>query len=318
MAGRAHRFIQYLGEGDSPSWAEMSALDGHSVDGHSRILPWVRCERPGRFVHGVKRGIRLVIKQFARAIYISPALVLIKLIFDHVPGVEGDWITVGFVLFVCAFFALLNLYVVWSVVEHFSSRGKWNVVAPFRSDTPEDFGRGVVGDEVVRRQGFVARLDDPLPGSTQVIRDLWTFEGEATWRMTEAVDLAVVTEGERPLILRFNTAPMLLASPETETVGSALQRMSPGLGAVFDISSAIAGDRSQTPASFLTLGEGDEVEVIGLRHGEIPNVNHFDLAGRARSLQSSTKGFAPYRGVSGEPGTLLIADAKAPIWLRKV
>ncbi len=326
MNARPHRFLQYLQIiTKNDLWHEVPAIDGGAA-GKRRSCHTVAVEAPGRVLREIKSGIRIVIKWVTRALYISPLLIVIKLILGLFDQTLGDMMVVFFVLLVVCFFTLLNLYILWSVIVHVGSKGGPLVTLPFTStggDRREIFTRAselkVPGRDLVTLRGVVTPIDDFPIGSELVLRDLWATEGDAPWRLSEVMDFAVVAKGERPVIIRFNTAPIVIATPRKVTTCTGVDQMSAAANTVFDMAPALKGDRLSESALWLELSAGDEVEVMGYLHEEIPNVQRFELGGRLCSLESNRQqGHAPYRGVAGESGSMVLARPETPVWIQRV
>ena len=329
MISRPHRFLQYLQElSRNERWHEVAALAGQSA-GARHAVHTVEVDAPGRIVSELKSGIRLVLKSMVRALYLSPLLIIVRLLLGASNQYAGDMVVVGFVLLVVFFFLLLNVYIVWGVVEHFwsGSKGRLGVRLPF-SASGEDltgvFSRGsprmeTGGRKVVRARGTLARVDALLPDSGLVLREFWAPDSVSPWRLTESMDFAVLVEDDRPVIVQLRSAPIVVSEPQKETVAWAVHRLSAGLNSIFDMGPATQGKRATEPAQWLTLAEGDEVELIGLAQGVIDNVGHFMLGGRSCSLnRERDQSQGPYRGAAGgDPGTLVVCTPETPVWIQK-
>ena len=327
MTARPHRFLQYLQEFNKKErWHEISALGGRSA-GARHTINAVAVDSPGRVLRDVKAGIRVVLKWLVRGLYLSPILIAVRFVLDAANPSSGDMLVVAFVLLVVSFFLIINLYIIWSVVVHFRSKGKLHVQLPF-GEAGEDrtglfakeLGEDGAMNRAVKLRGVVKRVDELLPDSGLVIRDLWAAESAAPWRLVEATDFAVVANDERPMIVQLGSAPIVVASPRKETVGWAIHQLSPGVGSIFDMGPATEGERASEPVQWLTVAEGDTVEVIGFEHGTIDDVEHFMLDGRSCAvLLGEEQTHGPYRGAAtGKPGTLVISSPETPVWIRKV
>jgi hypothetical protein len=329
MTSRPHRFLQYLQElSTSGRWHEVAALEGNAAGGR-RAVGTVEVVAPGRSLREIQRGIRLVLKWSVRALYLSPLLILARSVLRRaVDTAAGDMATVVFVVLVVGFFVLLNLYIVWSVIVHFRSTGRLAVRPPF-GDAGEDrtgrFPHGAAGASnaggpgAIRVRGVVAHVEPPVHGSVDVVRDLWVIEGRAPWRLTEAADFAVLVEGERPVVVQLATAPVLIGVPARVAVVDGVERMSPGLNAVFDMAPALEVPRAGSEGQWLALAAGDEVELVGTVHGALADVGRFELGEKVCSLQREGRtAAAPYRGAAGEPGTLVVATPETPVWIRRL
>lgn len=330
MTSRPHRFLQYLQElSRNERWHEVAALEGQSA-GARHAIHTVTVDSPGRVIREVKLGIRLVLKWLVRALYLSPLLVILRFLIGAWDRYSGDMVVVGFVLLVVFFFLLLNVYIVWSVVEHFKSKskGRLGVHLPFGAsgeDLTGVFSKSsssieARGRKPVHVRGTLRRVDALLPESGLVLREFWATDSVSPWRLTESVDFAVLVEGERPVIVQLRSAPLVVGEPRKETVAWAVHRLSAGLNAIFDMGTATKGKRAAEPVHWLTLAEGDEVELIGFSHGVIDNIGHFRLGHRSCSLNiDRDQSQGPYRGAAGgDPGTLVVSTPETPVWIKRV
>jgi hypothetical protein len=327
MTSRPHRFLQYLQEVSTlERWHEVAALEGDAAGGR-RPLGTVEVVAPGRTLREIQRGIRLVLKWVVRLLYVSPLLLVVRSVLRRVVDqAAADMTTVGFVVVVVCFFALLNLYIVWSVIVHLRSAGRFTVRTPF-GDAGEDrtglFQPQPRGEQAgnIRVRGVVAHVEPAVHGADDVIRDLWVIGERSPWRLIEATDFAVLVEGERPVVVQLASAPLLIGAPTPTTVGAGVGRMSQGLNAVFDLGPALEGARAEARALWLALAAGDEVELVGTTRGAVADVGRFELGGKVCSLQRESArrvGAAPYRGTTSEPGTLVVSAPETPLWIRRV
>lgn len=326
MTSRPHRFLQYLQElTASERWHEVAALEGDAAGGR-RPLGTVEVVAPGRTLREIQRGFRAVMKWLVRLLYLSPLLLLARFVVRRaVDTAAADLVTVGFVVLVVCFFAMLNVYIVWSVIVHLRSAGRLTVRTPF-GDAGEDRS-GLFGPQPgvsagnLRVRGLVAAVEPEIHGTDEVIRDLWVTGERSPWRLTEATDFAVLVEGQRPVVVQLASAPLLIGAPARTTVREGVARMSPGLNAVFDMEPALAAPRGDARAQWLALAAGDEVELVGTTRGAVPDVGRFELGQKVCSLQRESAkrtAAAPYRGSAAEPGVLVVSAPETPLWIRRV
>lgn len=327
MASRIHRFLQHLVTSrEHSSWQETPALDGKLADrvhtNHS-----VRTEQTGKVFRGIRLGIRKVLKWSVRALYLSPLLILAKIILKFIDLPASEMMIVVFVLIVVSFFTLLNLYIFWSALIYLLSRKKPMIIAPFTekgNDAERVFEEGPPAHlktkfDPYSIRGYVTKIDELLPDSNLVCRDMWVFDGDEPWRVTEAVDFAVVGDAERPAIIRVESAPLLIDKPESIPTQRGLDRMSPEFKAIFNVRDLVEAKKGQLSSSCLKLSEGDQVEILGFVEGEIPNIRQFELGNRSCSIDlKSPEGFSPYRGASGTPGVIIKVTPQRPLWIRKI
>jgi hypothetical protein len=205
-----HVFVQVPTAKESVE--ETATLDRGEAKKRGLPRPWARAPR------GIAIAIKYVIGRLLRwvglVLFVSPILVAVRfLIGNHYPRI-ADWIVVVFVLLVCLFFAILNLFVLASVAAYLvrnrertpylvAPRGSPSLVA---DDATE---RSAPGARVLAR-GTITRLEprgDPGP----ILTDAWT----KSERRTEADDFAIRRKGDAlPVIVRLETAPLLLSASE--------------------------------------------------------------------------------------------------------
>ncbi len=338
MPSPIHRFYQELrpDPGGRPAWYEHPAHDGGAAH-EPRPVSGVRIIPPGQGVFGVKQGIRLVIKQLVRLLYLSPLLVLSWLalgLIERYVGIGavdidrmGSLAIVGFVLLVVAFFLLLNVYIFWSVVCYGVSRRGVAVRPPFLLPRDEfeaalktpggRDGRDSPEADLVRIHGVLTPLDEQPSSAGSLVRDLWVLRRKEPWRATEARDFAVVRHDEPPVIVRLGSAPILVDTPRETPIRDALARMSAGIDVFPRLKNLKEQDRRHRGV-WLELNPGDQVELTGRVSRSIPNVEQFELNGAARSLNlSGQRANAPYRGASGTPGLLVECLPDTPVMIRR-
>jgi hypothetical protein len=326
MRARPHRFLQYLKrQGATTQWCEIPAIAG-GFAGSARASTSIRFHAPGRATREIKAGIAWVLKWLARLLYLSPLFIALRCgVASAMDRPSGDAVTVAYVCLVVAFFVLLNVYIVWSVVAHFRGRGSFELELPFSESGADQTGLFEQGaapsspGEIIRARGVVQNIGAFLPGGTDLLRDAWAVESENPWRIVEALDFAVVTDDERPLIVKLGSAPNVVAPPVKEMVHSALSRLSSGINSIFDMGPALSDGRGEAPAYSLSLTEGQEVEIIGTVSGGVPNVSRFELGSRVCTLDvGGHQRLDPYRGASGGEGVILEATPDTPIWIRRL
>jgi hypothetical protein len=307
---------------------EQSFLDGRSNDVRTRRVKAPYVVRQRSTLEKVRGASAWLLKNAARLVYLSPALLIIKVILKFIDDAVGDLAIVAFVLIVVLFFAALNLYIVVSILWWLFGRSPepFALKRPFDTDGREALpvlpsrDHADVGDaplpagRLVRTRGSIIRLGPNREGDGTVVRDLWA-EG---LRLTECIDFAIVARGRIPVVLRLESAPIVLAEPEPIQLNSYVSQASTETARLVRQACDAEADRP-VECALLTLREGDEVEVTGSVTGNIDNVDHFELEGTYASVPQPAPqgegGASPFRDKPGGPG-LIIADGM--IVLRKV
>jgi hypothetical protein len=289
--------------------------------------------KPGVLEH-LRSAAGFLLKNAARLVYLAPLLLVVKLVLlFFVDEPTSDLVVVGFVVLVVTFFAFLNVYIFLSVLWWlFGRKASFELKPPFdedgRGDLPllaEAAASGGPADleraplpvgELARARGTIVRLGPNREGDSDVLHDVWS-EGEPGFRLTEAVDFAVVGRGKIPAVVRVAAAPRVVAKPVKTLLGDYTSLIAAATTRLFEA----AGIKPHEPAAaapacaWVTLREGDEVEVIGRVAAHIENVDGFELEGTYASVplpaDERDGGSTPFRDRPGGPG-IILGDASAP------
>ena len=279
------RFVQNIGDEARAQLTE--TRDG----GAPRPLTRDYVVVSGGVLVGIRDGVGVLLKWLARALYLSPAIVIAKVVLS---GLAAAVAVAAFVCVVLAFFVVLIVYIVAAFVA-FGQNARRRLSCPDaisgRAATGEpdtaDLGRQVT----VR--GRVVKLRGP---SSVVMSDAW---GESM-RVTYADVFGVLRSAGLPVVVLPTTAPTLVAPN-----GSDEPR------ALAEVTEAEARTRM--------LREGDEVIVTGQLLDRITNVHAFELDGEVLRLGGDTPDeAAPYREAQ-ILGGLLVSDTLAtPLTIKVV
>jgi len=319
MAAPVHSFKQYLqGRGLDAAWWEESALDGALEGGGPVPCPWVAVRLGGQGIRRFTGWLRSPLKWGVRGIFLSPLLILLRAALAITAPWASEVVTVAFVGLVVVFFSMLIVYVFLLASAYLMSTRRPSIEPPYSAKGAERGGISLGGlnlpasalpmaDARVTLRGRVTSLGDILPaGDDLLVRDLWLPGSTPPRRLTRAVDFAVVSEGQQPVVVRLESAPLLVTSEEDPSADEELARE--------------AGSDSHDPeARLLSLRVGQEVEITGVPCDEIVNVSSFELGGRMRALMPEEgRPAAPYRSDAARPATLVKATSSTPVWVRVV
>lgn len=328
-----HAFLQ----GVTPvGCEEKSFVDGRVNAIRVRAVEGPHVVRKPGALERLRGAAGFLLKNAARLIYLAPILVALKLVLLFVDERMSDLVVVGFVALVVTFFALLNAYILVSVFWWLFGRDRasFELKPPFDEDGRGDLPLLAEGGptdvesvplplgELARARGRLVRLgpnregDGAVLSDLSVLCDLWA-EGEPGFRLTEAVDFAVVGRGRIPAVVRVALAPSVVAKPTKARLGDYASLVTAATARLFEE----AGIKPRDPliaaseCSLITLREGDEVEVIGRVTGHIENVDGFELEGTYASVplpaDERDGGSTPFRDRPGGQG-VLIGDASSP------
>lgn len=307
---------------------ERGFLDGRANDIRTRRIEAPYAHKDRGKLEVVRGGVGWLLSAAAKLIYVAPVLIAVKLILYFIDNTASDFVVVAFVGFVVFFFVLLNVYIFISIIWWLFGRSPmpFTLVRPFDEDGREALellpgGGADVGDDMpavgrlVRARGSIVRLGPNREGDGTVLRDLWT-EDDARLRFTEAADFAVVSRGRLPVVVRFGSAPAVIAKPEP--MGLEAFAFTAGEGTMSLLQEGLL--YAAVRGSVLTLHEGDEVEVTGVVAGHIDNVDGFDIGGTYASVplpDEPRDGASPFRDRPGGPGILLGEGPGTSILIRR-
>ena len=319
MPAPVHSFKQYLqGRGLDAAWWEESALDGALEGGGPVPCPWVAVRLGGQGIRRFTGFLRSPLKWGVRCIFLSPLLILLRAALAITAPWASEVVTVAFVGLVVVFFSMLIVYVFLLACAYLLSTRRPAVEPPYSAEGAERGGISLGGlklpasalpmaDARITLRGRVSSLGDSLPaGEDLLVRDLWLPGATPARRLTRAMDFAVVSEGQQPVVVRLESAPLLVSVVEDPAADPALVQE--------------AGPDAHDPeARLLSLRVGQEVEITGVPSGEIVNVSSFELGGRMRVLMPEEgRPAAPYRSDAARPATLMTATPATPVWVRVV
>ena len=237
----------------------MHGADYHFVeDGGTSHAIVERATGLGALFEGVKTLLRIA----SRAVYVFPALALVKLVWR---GEGSDLITLVFVFVVVAFFSLLALFLaLFPIVGPRSSRSRQRRFAPPAtlddaaarlgldapvSGLPVALGGTLEGAPPLRLRGTLRRLDPrgAAPGR-DLLCDTW---GSDLKRVVEGVHFTLAV-GDVPIVIELGTSPLC--------VGAYTARAD--------------GTRS------LTFRDGDRVELIATGYRTVDDIEQIDVGGQ--------------------------------------
>lgn len=289
-----HSFVATLAGG---AYDEHALLDGRGEPARRTMRPeWLQAGTSA--MGSVRAGVGRVLHWLARALYVSPILVIVKAALRGTG--DSDLVTVGFVCLVLLFFTVLDFYLLVSFVWWLARRRaeRLRLVLPDRGDA--ETGRGGVvptasaapGDRIVARGRIVAMGTK----GEDVLRDVWIVGGIQPTRAVEVADFAVVAAGEPTVVVRCETAPAVIAPTEGMRASRWLDDASPATRDLADR----AGAAFEGTATVMTLRDGDPVEVIGRVQKTIAN----PVVGADAD--------SPYRRAGAEMALLVVALPGAP------
>ncbi len=309
MSALPHHFVQWFSRG---SWTETSLLDsrdGRAVKKAVSDAPYVRV--PGHRALRFKSFLAIVLRQCSKPIYLGPLLIPF-VVLSSAP--YDGYLLILYVLSMVGFFTALALFILWSIVCFGVTR---NLAPDVALPTLEDLEIEEPSAEGarVRIRGKVVPLTPMEPGSP-VLVDAWCLSASPPWRSTRAADFAVIAFGEEPVIVRVESAPLVVADPEPGDFPTHLK----GLGEIdhrllsygphVDLAEVRGGE-------LLTLRAGDSVEVIAELERSIPNVARFELGGVSRQLpRDEGRMEAPYRRGPQGSGRLVVSRRSQAVRVR--
>lgn len=289
---------------------EPSGVESALVRGQSRNIPADPRLVRERSVTGTLRNVvGMPLRWVAWLLVASPALIIPKL---FLPRALSDSITVGFALVVVAFFAVLALYFVFSIVWWLAHRGRPGLRWAPGDATAEErtasiaLDAGVAPGTPVRAIGRVVPLTD-----TDVVLRTFASDTPVPWRVVELVDFAVVPDEGVPLIARFVQSPVLAPLGRRGSFADHAAGFSPQARQL-----AASGEGA---GRYLELRAGQRVELAGTVDRMLPNAESFELDGVAASLpRALDTAEAPYRRGPGDAALVVGAESAPRIFIRSL
>lgn len=257
------------------------------------------------------RVVRFGLRWLARALYLTPLLLLAKLLASAASVPEADLLVVPFVGLVVAFFALLVVYLFGTAIWWFGTGGRARpeLEPPFRRDgSPRDdaddreslpgpFGAG--DGARVRVRGRVERV---VPSQPDVlVRDLWAG-GARGFRATSVTPFAVVIEDQphlRVVVRCQRRSPIVVTTPREVSAEGFFAELSDHARATFTELGATPRDvRGRAlDGSLAEVRVGDVVDVMAVVERRFDNLQALDLG---LSVPEPARGYreaAPTAGV---------------------
>jgi hypothetical protein len=291
-------------------WHDRAGVETSLVDGDKAVGP-VRFERMVVTVPTVLARIRDAIggamRLVAMVIFVSPLAILVKL---ALPQRASDYVTVGFVITLVAFFALLSLYFLASFLWWRGRDRRGLQFAP-PPDTDPDADAIVVATPAdakpktrARARGRIVALDD----TTKIVVRAFAGHDGHPWRIVETSDFAVMPKDGLPVIAHVRGAPLLVSlSSRRISTDEASKLFAPTTLALAD---------SHDSGDYVEVAVGDEVEIVGTIDRVVPDSNHFTIDGAPRSLPHLAEG-DPYRRPAG-PAIVIGLDTDPRITIRPI
>jgi hypothetical protein len=260
--------------------------------------PWSHV--PELSVERVKRWVGSVLRWSARAAYLSPVLIALRLGSREV----GDSGVVIVVAIAVAFFSLLNLFVLLSLLSY-RARKRAGLAPvfrlPFDSEGHDVLGLTRGGDEAgkdvgpgsrVRVAGVLRGVAGGARGATLVEEFWWPTEA----RLTEAMDLVLDRGDLPPVVIEVEAAPVVIAPPQVKAPSEVV--IDPATLELLSVARSPSG-----ACVHVRLCDGDEVVLAGT----VERVGL--LEDRFAEAVSPT---GPYRGGSQRTGIVIRSSYDRP------
>jgi hypothetical protein len=283
---------------------QQTLVDGKIVEsrdgGATRVLARSYISRGGALV-SLRDGIGAGLKWATRLVYVSPALIVARLIVHGMDARKGEWIVAGFVGIVVLFFVMLSFYL-------FAAFIAWGQTQRSALDRPSDVEEeeGATDADaadagmLVTITGRATRLDaTDMP----LLADFW----RSALRITEASVFGVTRDNGSPVVVLATTAPFVLGHAVGRDAASVLSALTIARTEV------VAGQEGES----LIVAEGDEITVTGQLLDRIANIAEFELDGEMyRWGAGKPDAETPYRQTSVQGGLLVSDTVTAPLVVR--
>jgi hypothetical protein len=242
----------------------------------------------------MKDAFAVVLRWAARALWVSPAFVLIAgvALVAGVPAL-GSAAAVGFALVVVTFFGALAAFVFASILAHpVAHRARARLLAPSEAapaPAPELRAIPAAGARV-RVRGTLERIG---AGEGPLLRDFWA-KGDEGFRATWTSDMVVRPREGAPVVVAPRRAPLVVAPRAPSRLEADGE-----LAALLEEASLNRSAEGEATA----LEAGAEVEVEGTVLHVAPNAQHVELDGAL--IDVAPGGDDPYRQGPGGPAIVL-------------
>ncbi|HEY8080104.1 MAG TPA: hypothetical protein VIF62_38500 [Labilithrix sp.] len=238
--------------------------------------------------------LRELLRLLARAVYLFPALIVVKLAL-WIAGVWwGDLITFVFVLLVVTTFAVFALTVLfYAIVGPPDARQTTLAFAAPREDAFERAARRAPSR-------MAGRVDAGLEPGAPVLVEQWTL-GERLVRYVEGRSFAIVPESGPPCVVEITGSPVILA-PYEEAESAAPETAGRLEG---------TGVSAPEPTARCIVRQGDLVEILA---DDVTQGAHLEDA-RLHALVEAVSPTGPYRAPDATALLVRCTNA-APIVIR--
>jgi hypothetical protein len=254
---------------------------------------------------GRERGKRWggwALRWSARAAYLSPLLIALR----FGPREVGDAGIVIVVALAVTFFALLNLFVLLSLLSY-RARKRTSLAPvfrlPFDREGHDVLGLTRGGDEAVgevgpgsrvRVTGLLRGIPRGARGASLVEEFWWPSEA----RLTEAVDFVLDRGDLAPVVLELEAAPVVIAPPQIKAPSEVI--IDPATVELLPIPRL-----PDWPCEHVCLCDGDEVVLVGI-------VERVGPLGARFAAAVSPGGAGPYRGGPHHTGIVIRSSYDRP------
>jgi hypothetical protein len=262
------------------------------------------------------------LQQLARALYLSPVLIVLKLVVAFFDEPASDLLVVVFVGIVVLFFMALVVYLFLQGVSYFArGRGpRVEMMTPYKLAGARALGLlpqaaqasasvAPVGS-IVRLRGIVTALGGATPRVPRLF-DVWS-DVATPWRLTRACNFAVCPPDGAPVVVQLSAPPLLIGDGFPSTLALALD---PATLAKLEAESGAALDKSAA-ATALILTAGDEVELYGTVERHIEDAGHFELDGLDYALPTAASS-SSYRAAQTRRAMVVHAAPSTPVVIIK-
>ena len=300
-----HRFQAGL---DRREWWLAARVDGKDR-GRTAIGPghaWL-AQRKG-FFGTLQGGVARVLRWVGHGLLASPVLVLVYWVLMQVSPRVAGWLVVGFTSSVVLFFAALNAFIVLAMIRYVLSS---QLTLKLWSDAPSDAqaaAKELFRDQKERptvKTGEVLGIGAPADAGI-VLREL--VSRAQSVRVSESCDFALRTDDDEYVVVRIESAPLVLAKREPNT-GLLLPEATRSALA----ERGIARPENERSLHTLLVRVGDRVTVTGSEDSPIVRIDRFELGGETRGIKHGNVPNAPYRGARGDTALLMRCTADAPM-----
>lgn len=268
--------------------------DGRNPIERAAIMPQTHVRTVLSGIARVHAFFALILRLTARALYLFPILIIAKIVLWLLREPAGDYITVGFVLLVCFFFANFAVTILLHAIMGPRSSRRTTARLVFEPPALEDVEKVAAAMRPDVR--VTGRVDAGLAEGEPVLVEEWSSSDDGLSRYVEGRSFVVIPDTGAPCVVELVASPLLIARYDEESISA------------LTIAGTLGSSDAPGPRSRCIIRQGQRVAIAG--HDPIPAVRIEDA--RLRALLPANALPDPYRGAEAT-GILIRSTPERPV-----